>query len=151
MRSPPRRGEARSYILRKRPWTAETYSNRGNKSLPGKKPIRDYRNDLFVFLVERGGPRKPTFRTQATYVAAEFIRGPGHAIGRPASIIYLGNYTEAGSTPVAREPQIIERHAFAVSPTTPATEPSGIVKRFLRKLPLSLSLSFSFFLFLDRG
>lgn len=55
MRS-PRRGEARSYILRKRLWTAETYSNRGNKSLPGKKPIRDYRNDLFVFLVERGAP-----------------------------------------------------------------------------------------------
>lgn len=65
--------------------------------------------------------------------AAEFIREPNHAIGRPTSIIYLGNYSEAGSTPVARGPQIIERQAFAVSPTTPA-EPLGIVKRFLRNL-----------------
>lgn len=80
-------------------------------------------------------------------MAAEFIRGPWHAIGWSASIIYLGNYTEAGSTPVAREPQIIERHAFAVSPTTPATEQSGIVKRFLRNcFSLSLSLSLTFFL-----
>lgn len=49
--------------------TAETYSDRGNKSLPGKKPIRDYRNDLFVFLRTEGRrARKPTFRTPATYV-----------------------------------------------------------------------------------
>lgn len=33
----------------------------------------------------------------------------------PGSIIYLGNYTEAGSTPVVREPQIIERKLSGVS------------------------------------
>lgn len=39
----------------------------------------------------------------------EFIRERCYAIGRRESIIYLGNYSEAGSTPpVAREPQIIE-------------------------------------------
>ncbi|KAK1126885.1 hypothetical protein K0M31_004506 [Melipona bicolor] len=65
------------------------------------------------------GLRKPDIPHPGHVCAAEFIREPSHAIGPPLSIIYLGNYSEAGSTPVAREPQIIERQALAVSPTTP--------------------------------
>lgn len=58
----------------------------------------------------------------------------------PASIIYLGNYTEAGSTPVVREPQIIERKLLGVSAGdgVPAAEPPEIVKRFLPTGPLIL-------------
>lgn len=112
-------------IRRKRIPTAET-----NLRL-GKKQICDYRNDLFVFLGKTGAP-EADIPHSGHVCAAEFIREPSHAIGQPASIIYLGNYTEAGSTPVVREPQIIERQAFVVSPTTPPAEPPGIVKRFLQ-------------------
>lgn len=57
-----------------------------------------------------------------------FIRERSCAIGRRESIIYLGNYSEAGSTPVAREPQIIECELSLFSAVRGRAGQTGIVK-----------------------
>lgn len=81
-----------------------------DKSPRGKKRIRDYRNDLFVSSFGGHAKSAPgaTFHIPSTYIESNLFVSGSYAIGCRESIIYLGNYSEAGSTPVARGPQIIE-------------------------------------------
>lgn len=73
----------------------------GGTNLRSKKRIRDYRNDLFVFSfrVDARGARRSDIPHPRHVYRVEFIRERCYAIGRWESIIYLGNYSEAGSMP----------------------------------------------------